>query len=259
MSEERPPPAEYPRNIKLIVAYDGTRYHGWQRQAEGIDTIQGRLEHVACRVVGHPVRIHGAGRTDAGVHALGQGANFKTLRENFPLENLRRAINAKLPPDIAVLSAKEAPSSFHASGSAVGKTYRYRLYVGPAKPVLRANTVWCYERELDVDRMSAAAVRLLGEHDFRGLAFSAEKRENTVRTITRCDVMEADDEVHVTVSGNGFLYKMVRNLVGTLMEIGRGRWQPGRIDEILQTRDRSYAGPTAPARGLCLMHVAYPL
>jgi tRNA pseudouridine38-40 synthase len=251
------PPSAPRRNIKLVIAYDGTRYHGWQRQSDGIETVQGRLEHVAKRILGHPLALNGAGRTDAGVHAAGQVANVRTTNLSIPVGNFRRALDSKTPPDIAVLSAEEVPDEFHASMSAVGKTYRYRIHVGAVKPALNSHLVYHYMRPLDVERMASAGRRVLGEHDFRGFAFAAERRENTVRTITRCHVTAAGDEIHVTVRGTGFLYKMVRNLVGTLLEIGRGRWDESQIDTILTTRQRIYAGPTAPPMGLCLMNVEY--
>jgi len=246
------------RNIKLVIAYDGTRYHGWQRQRGGLPTVQEELESAAARVLGHPAKVNGAGRTDAGVHAAGQVANLHTSVLGIPLGSFRRALNSALPPDVAAVSAEEAPPEFHASLWAVGKTYRYRIYRRPLKPVTRANWVYHYWRELDAARMSAAAARLLGRHDFRGFASSMDKRKTTVRTLTRCDVAENEDEMHVTVSGDGFLYKMVRNIVGTLMEIGRGLWEPGRIEEILRSGDRRLAGPTAPPGGLCLVYVKYP-
>lgn len=246
------------RNIRLVVAYDGRRYHGWQRQAEAFPTVQGCLEDALARVVGHPVTVHGAGRTDAGVHALGQGANFHTTNLGIPLRNLRRAADSKCPDDIAILSAEQVAADFHASISAVGKTYRYRIHVGPAKPVMRAGRVYHCPVALDVRPMADAAGRLMGRHDFRGFASSAEQRSNTVRTITCCTVSAEADEVWVTVSGDGFLYKMVRNIAGTLIEIGRGRWGPERIDRILAGRDRRDAGPTAAPGGLYLVSVVYP-
>lgn len=260
MSDETPAdnPAAPRRNIKMVVAYHGAAYHGWQRQAAGMDTVQERIEQAAARVVGHPVILHGAGRTDAGVHAAGQVANFYSGNFTIPLTGLRRAINSRLPNDIVILSAVEAPDKFHASRSAVGKTYRYRIHVGPTRPVTLHGQVYHYWRPLDASRMAAGAVRLTGTHDFRGLATSSEQRENTVRTIFSCQVEAAGDEVIVTVQGNGFLYNMVRNIVGTLIEIGRGRWEPGQIDLILSTRDRANAGPTAPPDGLSLMCVHYP-
>lgn len=246
------------RNIKLVIAYNGAAYHGWQRQADGIDTVQQRVEEAAAGIVGHPVSVSGAGRTDAGVHAAGQVANFRTTNLSIPLRGLRRAMNSTLPRDIAIRSAEAIADDFHASRSAVAKTYRYRIYVAPHRPVELCSQVWHYWKSPDAERMRAAAEKLVGEHDFRGLATSAETRENTVRTIYRCEVAQADSEIIVSVTGSGFLYNMVRNIVGTLVEIGRGRWEPERIDKVLTSRDRSDAGPTAPPDGLYLMSVEYP-
>ena len=246
------------RNIKLVLAYRGTSYHGWQRQAAGLATVQGCVESVAGRVLGHPVTVSGASRTDAGVHAAGQVASLHTSNRSIPVANFRRALNSKLPDDIAVISARLVPMDFHASRAAVGKTYRYRIHLGPAKPVMAADEVWHCRNELDGERMARAGRRLIGEHDFRGFAFAAESRENTVRNIHCCEVSAQGDELHVFVAGNGFLYKMVRNIVGTLVEVGRGRWEVSRIDRILDSRERQYAGPTAPPGGLCLMSVDYP-
>lgn len=245
------------RNIKLVIAYNGAAYHGWQRQAAGIDTVQQRIEEVAGRLLGHPLAAHGAGRTDAGVHASGQVANFHTDNLSIPLMGLRRAMNSRLPGDIAIRSAAEVPEDFHASRSAVGKTYRYRIYTAPTRPVELAGQVCHHWMPLEAERMRAAAARLLGTHDFRGFATSAEVRQNTVRTIRRCEVARQDAELHVTVTGDGFLYNMVRNIVGTLMEIGRGRWQSERIDKILASTDRSDAGPTAVPDGLYMVSVHY--
>jgi tRNA pseudouridine38-40 synthase len=278
-SPDQPPPSEPPpppllkncqsiasctalartsRNIKLVIAYDGSAYHGWQRQAQGFITVQQCVEEAAVRVLGHPVNVSGAGRTDAGVHATGQVANFYTTNLAIPLRGLRRAINAKLPRDIAVRSVSEVSLAFHASTWALGKTYRYRIHVAPDRPVLLARQVFHYWRTLDAQVMRLAAARLLGRHDFRGLATSTEVRQDTVRRLWRCDVSEDGPEIHIAVEGDGFLYNMVRNLVGTLIEVGRGKWQPERIDRILATCDRRLAGPTAPAEGLCLAAVHYP-
>jgi tRNA pseudouridine38-40 synthase len=245
------------RNIKLVVAYDGSGYHGWQRQAAGFDTIQERLEQAIARVVGHPVVVFGAGRTDAGVHAAGQVANFYTTNLAIPVSGLRRAVNARLPRDIVIRSAAEVCEDFHAARSAKGKTYRYRICVSPIRPVERCGQVYHYWRPLDVRAMREAAAKLLGEHDFRGFASSVEQRENTIRTIRRCEVAENGDEIRITIRGDGFLYNMVRNIVGTLVEIGRGRWDGDRIDLIFSTRNRSDAGPTAPPDGLSLLCVHY--
>ena len=249
--------AERRRNIKLVVAYNGWTYHGWQRQADGIDTIQQRLEDAACRVLGHPVVVFGAGRTDAGVHAEGQVANFYTTNLSIPTVGIRRAITSRLPRDIAVRSAEEVPEDFHALRSAVGKTYRYRIHVGPVRPVMLCRQVYHYFLPLDFEAMCEAAGRLVGTHDFAGFATAADKREDTVRTIYRCEPAETTDEIYVTVQGNGFLYNMVRIIVGTLIEIGRGHWPPDRIDRILASRSRSDAGPSAPPQGLCMVCVHY--
>ena len=201
--------------------------------------------------------IFGAGRTDAGVHARGQVANFYTPSLRVPLRGLRRAMNARLPGDIAIRSACEVPEGFHASRSAIGKTYRYRIWLCPVRPVGLHGQVYHYFRPLEIEPMRDAGARLVGRHDFRGVATSADDRQDTVRTIFRCEVAPHDGELHVTVQGNAFLYNMVRIIVGTLIEIGRGRWPADRIDQILASRSRRDAGPTAPPDGLCLLCVHY--
>lgn len=245
------------RNIKLVIAYDGRAYHGWQRQADGVDSVQQQVEDVATRVMRHKVIVFGAGRTDAGVHADGQVANFYTTNFAIPLTGMRKAINSRLPRDIFIRSAVEVPDHFHASRSAIGKTYRYRICVSPQRPVKDFAQVYHYWRTLNVEPMQEAALRLLGEHDFRGFATSSEVRENTVRTIYRCEVRQDGPEIVVSVEGDGFLYNMVRNIVGTLMDIGRGRNQPELIDKILSSRDRRDAGPTAAPDGLSMVCVHY--
>ncbi|MCJ7544674.1 MAG: tRNA pseudouridine(38-40) synthase TruA [Phycisphaerae bacterium] len=245
------------RNVKLVVAYNGAAYHGWQRQVGGVDTIQQRLEEALVRVVRHPVIVLGAGRTDAGVHAAGQVANFYTTNLAIPLAGLVAATNSRLPRDIVIRSAEGVPESFHAARSAVGKTYRYRIYVAPVRPVELHRLVYHYWRPLDAERMSQAAAALVGEHDFRGFASSADQRDNTVRRIDTCQVAEAGGEIHVTIRGDGFLYQMVRNIVGTLIEIGRGHWPVERIDKVFASGNRSDAGPTAPPDGLTLLCVHY--
>lgn len=246
------------RNIKLVIAYNGAAYSGWQRQIEGVDTVQQRVEEAATDVLRHKVIVFGAGRTDRGVHALGQVANLYTTNFSVPLKGLRRAINSRLNGDIVIRSAADVPDAFHASRSASGKTYRYRIFTAPARRADLRGQVWHYWRGLDLDAMRDAAWRLKGRHDFRGFTVSAEKRENTVRTIHHAEVAEADDEVLISVRGTGFLYNMVRIIVGTLTEVGRGHWGPDRIDMILASRDRALAGPTAPPDGLYLQCVYYP-
>ncbi|MCP4375812.1 MAG: tRNA pseudouridine(38-40) synthase TruA [bacterium] len=245
------------RNIKMVIAYNGARYHGWQRQAAGIDTVQERIERAARYVLRHPLAVHGAGRTDAGVHASGQVANFYSPNWSIPLSGMRRAMNSRLPADIVVRSASEAPDGFQASRSAVGKTYRYRIYTAPLRPVELASQVLHYWRPLDLGLMQIAARRITGTHDFAGFATSADKRDNTVRTIFRCEVSRVGPEIQVTVRGDGFLYNMVRNIVGTLMDVGRARWGPQQIDTVLDTRDRRQAGPCVLPDGLTLVCVHY--
>ncbi len=246
------------RNVKLVIAYNGAAYHGWQRQADGLATVQQAVEDAATRVMGHRVTVHGAGRTDAGVHADGQTANFHTPNMAIPLAGMRRAINSKLPGDIAIRSASLAADDFHASRSAAGKTYRYRIHVAPASPVSLYRQVYHYPfHAMDLGVMRDAAQRLIGTHDFLGFATSSDQRDNTVRTILRCEAAEWGDEIHITVQGDGFLYNMVRNIVGTLIEIARGHFPPERINLILSSRDRADAGPTAPPDGLSLVCVHY--
>jgi tRNA pseudouridine38-40 synthase len=245
------------RNIKLVIAYRGTGYHGWQRQADGLPTVQEVVETAAARVLGERVSVNGASRTDAGVHAVGQVASFRTCNLAIPLENLRRAMDGKCPDDVAIRSAEEVGPGFHASRSATGKTYRYRIHVSAGKPVMLSDRVCVCRPPLSVQVMRRAARRLVGTHDFAGFASAGDERDSTVRTLRRCEVAGADGEVRITVTGDGFLYHMVRNIAGTLIEIGRGRWALERIDEILTSGDRRRAGPTAPAEGLTLLCVHY--
>jgi tRNA pseudouridine38-40 synthase len=247
------------RNIKLVVAYNGRAYHGWQRQTDNLSTVQKAVEDAATDVMKHRVILHGAGRTDAGVHADGQVANFRTPNTIIPLKGLRRAINTRLPADIAIHSAQEVPMDFHASRSATGKTYHYRIHTAPTRPVALAGLVYHLSHwAMDVELMNRAARRLVGTHDFAGLATNGTtQRKTTVRTVFVCQVARVGAEIGITVQGDGFLYNMVRNIVGTLVTIGRGHWPLERVDEIIASRDRSLAGPTAPAEGLSLQCVHY--
>jgi len=247
------------RNIKLLVAYDGTDFHGWQRQP-GLRTVQGSLEQAARRVVRHQVVMIGAGRTDAGVHAAGQVANFIT-RSDIPVPNLFRAIGGRLPKDITLVHACEVPLVFHATRSAVRKLYRYTIHASRGRPVarLRQRYVYHFWQPLDADRMREAAQAFVGVHDFAAMASRGEERETTVRTVYACEVYRHYDEVIIDVEGRGFLYNQVRNMADTLIEIGRGHWEVDCVPRILESRDRRNAGPTAPARGLSLQWVAYDL
>ncbi len=243
------------RNIKLTVQYDGSRYHGWQIQP-GKRTIQGELVEAVSNLVGVRTYVHGASRTDAGVSALGQVALFE-IDSPIPTENFPKAINGRLPRDIVVTSAEEVPWGFDLMSGVKSKLYRYTIYMGRHRPVLRLNQCWHIPKKLDVEAMNQAAQLLVGKKDFKSFASAADRRENSVRTIFRCDVTAEDKWIYVDVEGDGFLYNMVRNIVGTLVEVGRGRWNPEKINEILESKDRTAAGPLAPAQGLCLMWIKY--
>jgi len=243
------------RNIKLTVVYDGSEYHGWQIQP-GFRTIQGTLTEVIRELVDQEVRVFGASRTDAGVSALGQVALVQ-IDSSIPVENLARVITHRLPSDIAVAEAIEVPQGFDLMGDVKSKLYRYTIFTGPLRPVLQIRHCWHLSATLDIAAMARAAAMLVGKKDFKSFASAADKRQTSVRTIFRCDVNQCDDWVYIDVEGDSFLYNMVRNIVGTLVEVGSGRLKPEKINEILEAKDRTAAGPIAPAGGLCLMHIKY--
>jgi len=242
------------RNIKLSLEYDGTNYCGWQIQPNGV-TIQGVLTEFLNRLEGRPVTLHGAGRTDAGVHALNQVANFFT-EKTIPCDKLKRAINGNLPPDIRVREVEEMPMDFHARFSAKGKSYCYQLAVGEIVSPFEYRYFYHYPYKLDLEKMQLGANFLLGTHNFSAFA-TAPETHSCVRTITRVDVIEKQDQINVQVEGNGFLRYMVRTIVGTLIEVGRCKIAPERIADILESGERSKAGATAPACGLTLLKVNY--
>lgn len=247
------------RNLKLTLAYDGTDFHGWQVQP-GLRTVQGELQDHARHILRHPLEITGSGRTDAGVHARGQVAQVYTTA-TVSTDAIFRALRSRLPDDILLIDLREVPPSFSAIRSARSKLYRYRIYNRHARPVqhhLQRYTYHCWHA-LDADRMRAAADHIVGTHDFAAFASKGRKRLTTTRTVFRCDVTRHYDEIHIDVEGGGFLYNMVRNIVGTLIEIGKGRWAPDRIPDILASCDRSQAGPTILAKGLTLQWVRYDL
>jgi tRNA pseudouridine38-40 synthase len=243
------------RNIKLTVVYDGSEYHGWQIQP-GLRTIQGTLTEVIRELVDQEVRVFGASRTDAGVSALGQVALVQ-IDSSIPVENLARVITHRLPPEIAVAEAVEVPQDFDLIGVVKSKLYRYTIFAGPLRPVLQIRHCWHLPTKLDIAAMAEAAAMLVGKKDFKSFASAADKRQTSVRTIFHCDVNRHDDWVYIEVKGDSFLYNMVRNIVGTLIEVGKGRWEPEKINEILEAKDRTAAGPIAPAHALCLMHIKY--
>ena len=246
------------RNLKLLIAYDGTDFHGWQQQP-GVETIQGALEQTARRVLRHDLEVAGSGRTDAGVHAAGQVANVLTS-SSIPAWNVMRAIGSRLPKDISLCDVVDVSLRFHARRSAESKLYRYRIHNRSGRPVERLRHRQCYHfwHGLDVARMREAARHFVGEMDFSAMATAGCMRTSMVRTVLRCDITRHYDEIAVDVEGKGFLYNQVRNMVGTLIEVGRGRWEPERVKDILESRARKEAGPTAPAHGLCLQWVRYP-
>jgi len=247
------------RNIKLVLAYDGTDFSGWQVQPSAT-TIQGTLAWAIGRVTGEKVLPQGSGRTDAGVHALGQVATF-ALESSIPAENLGKALNDILPASIRVLEAVEAPAQFHARKSARAKTYRYRMYRGAICPPFLARYVWHHPYPLNEDAMKQAAAVLVGEHDFTSFAAvdpeRGEEEASNVREVFCSSWKRDGEELIFTIRGGGFLHHMVRNLVGTFVLVGKGTLRPLDMTRILAARNRSAAGATAPANGLYLVGVEY--
>lgn len=243
------------RNFKLLLAYDGTRYHGWERK-KGLDTIQGRLENVLSRLAEDEVEVIGAGRTDAGVHAKGMVANVQ-LDVDMTEEELKKALNHYLPDDIAVREVKEASPRFHARYRAVGKTYCYTCYDGEEKPVFDRKFVTVLERSPDLERMRQAAELLTGQHDFKSFCGNPKMKKSTVRTVDRINIVKKGGYLTFTVHGDGFLQHMVRIMVGTLLEVGYGEREPESMTALLDAMSRREAGFTAPPQGLCLMSVDY--
>ena len=271
MSSPLSPPKQH-ATWKLVLAYDGTDFAGWQVQP-GLATVQGSLAAAVRSVTGENVLPQGAGRTDAGVHAEGQAVSLR-LVSPIPEANLRRALNRVLPVSLRVLSAEVVHDDFHARARVASKTYRYRIFplrfIGSADEALcdprRARWVWQCSLPLQIEAMQAATVPLIGTHDFTSFAANDPDRASralvnssvdNVRTITRCEWSQTEQEMVFEVEGPGFLHHMVRNLVGTMVEIGSGRWTIERMGEILKAQDRSAAGPTAPPEGLSLVRVVY--
>lgn len=243
------------KKYKLVLQYVGTRYAGWQIQ-KNQNTIQGKLKSALNKLTGETVSVVGAGRTDSGVHAMEQVAHFR-LSEEMATEKLFRGLNGILPWDIRVMSIEPAPQDFHAQKNALKKRYEYRLYTGPVLPPFLHGRVHHMTRPLNVSQMQKAAALLCRSHDFRGFAAASTRVKSTVRTVSLSQLQEQGCHLTYQIEGNGFLYHMVRNIMGTLLEIGVGKRDPDDIRRILDSRDRRLAGPTAPARGLYLMHVSY--
>lgn len=243
------------KNYRITIQYDGTRYHGWQRQGNTGNTIQEKFEAVLSKMCGCSVEIFASGRTDAGVHAKEQTANFKCETDMTP-DEIMTYLNHYLPEDIAVLSIKEADMRFHSRLSAVSKTYVYQMATQKPDVFMRKYVFHSQERP-DLSVMQEAAKKLLGTHDFKGFSSVGRTKKSTVRTLYDIQISEQNGLISFQIKGSGFLYHMVRILVGTLYEIGIGKKDARVIDEILQEKNRELAGPTLPAKGLQLARVAY--
>ncbi len=245
--------------FKLIIAYDGTNYAGWQIQKIGLG-VQQLVEESLGKIFPSVKRIHSSSRTDTGVHALGMVAHVEIPRDEFKMavNKLALAINSYLPPDIRVMSATRCAEKFHARFDATGKQYRYLVWNHHAMNPLLRHQAWHVGHKLDWVQMRAAAKHFLGKHDFKSLAGTRSyEMESTVRTLTRCDIKRSGELLTVTIEGDGFLYKMCRGIVGTLVQVGQGKIGAAEIPKILASKDRRVAGMTAPAHGLILWKVFY--
>ena len=248
------------RNFKLVVSYDGSRYYGWEHQTELDMTIQGKLEAVLEKMTDaspeEPVKVIGAGRTDAGVHARAMTCSV-LLDTPMSEDAIRQYMNRYLPDDISVNEVKQAADRFHARYNALGKTYRYTLWYGPSKPVFDRKYVYVLNERPDVEKMREAAAYLTGEHDFKSFCGNSHMKKSTVRDVDTIRIETSGNYIRIYYHGSGFLQNMVRIMTGTLLEAGYGRKAPEDMPAILEARDRRKAGPTAPAQGLCLMKVDY--
>lgn len=246
------------RNVRLIVEYDGTDFHGSQCQAPGVRTVQGVLVQALAETLGHVPKLIFASRTDAGVHAKGQCVNFTTA-SRIPIERLPLALATRLPPDVGIVKAEAVPATFHARFDALEKTYRYWIWQRPTPSPFARRFAWQVPWRLDVAAMQAAAESWIGRHAFDAFASAGRAQRTSVRELRRLTVAHVDDAIEITASADGFLYNMVRILVGTLVEIGRGRRSAADAPAILASGERAQAGETAPPHGLCLLEVRYAL
>ena len=242
------------RNLMIKIQYNGSNYCGWQKQPDSLG-IQGTIEKAIYEITNEEVKITGSGRTDAGVHALGQVANFK-IKSDIPAHRIPNALNAKLPKDISIVSCNEVDEEFHSRYSAKGKRYRYLIYNNPYRNPIYKDISYHVRYELDFYKMCEEAKYLLGTHDFKGFMSSGSSVVDTVRTIYDIDITKNEDLITIEVEGNGFLYNMVRIIVGTLVDIGRGKIKDN-LSEIINSKSRSKTGHTAPAHGLFLKKVDY--
>lgn len=243
-------------NYRMTIQYDGSRYNGWQRQVNTKNTIQEKIEAILMVLMEREIKIHGSGRTDAGVHSLGQTANFHG-NTNKTMEQIKDYLNQYLPEDICVSDVKEASDRFHSRLNVVKKVYRYRIQKAGTYHVMNRKYVMQAEGDLNIDAIRKAADTLIGEHDFMSFCANRRMKKSTIRTIHSIDVQEVEDEVVIDYCGNGFLHQMVRIITGTLVEVGMGVKNPEEMIQILNGKDRSLAGFSAPAKGLTLLEVIY--
>jgi len=244
-------------NYRMTIQYDGTRYRGWQVQSNTEDTIQGKLEKVIGRLLDCEIQVIGSGRTDAGVHAIGQIANFHSSKK-LDEQQFFIDVNKYLPEDISVIAVEAVDSRFHARYSAIEKTYRYRIHTGIATNVFERKYVYPYrDLRLDIVRMQKAASYMLGEHDFKCFCGNKHMKKSTVRTVTGINIRQTENEIVIDYTGDGFLKNMIRIMTGTLIEVGNGTKNPEDVKEIIAGLDRENAGYTAPPAGLCLVEVRY--
>lgn len=244
------------RNIKVTLEYDGTNYHGFQRQTDALPTIQQFLEETLEQLTKHPVTVIGAGRTDAGVHARGQVINFKT-ECGIPVDRLPLAMNRLLPKDIVIRAVEEVEDSFHAQFKAKRKVYRYHIYNSRISSAFDRLYSYHVPHQLNLDKMREAARFIVGEHDFSAFKAAGAKTKTSVRTIYRLDIEHNSPHISLEVEGNGFLYNMVRIITGTLLYVGKGKLTPDEVRKFVETGKREDAGPTVPPQGLFLMEVKY--
>lgn len=243
------------RNLRLDICYDGTRYRGWQRLPGVENTIQGKLEQALSRILDEPIEISGSGRTDAGAHALTQVANFH-CHSTMPAEEILSGLRRYLPEDIGIYSCRDAGERFHARLNAKTKTYRYRIWNSHVPCVFQRRFVTVFPEKLDVSAMKKAAAHLLGEHDFSAFCAARSKKKSTIRRIDAISITQEGEELRFDITGNGFLYNMVRIIVGTLVEVGLHQREPNSIQALFGEK-RQQAGMLMPAQGLCLMEVIY--
>ena len=243
------------RNLRLDICYDGTRYQGWQRLPNTSNTIQGKLETALSRILEEPIEITGSGRTDAGVHAKGQVANFH-CSSDMAVDEILLALRRYLPEDIGIYSCRDVSERFHARLNARGKTYCYRIWNSAMPCVFERRYMTVFPEKLDLDAMKRAAEYFLGEHDFSAFCANAKMKKSTIRYIRSLEIVRIGEEIRITVSGNGFLHGMVRILTGTLIEVGKGERAPDSIPMLFGAK-RAQSGYKAPPEGLCLMEVFY--